>query len=305
MGRKIVIVLLLVAASFTATSQGAGVRGLLPDLSDLPGWQLARDPAVYSGDQLFDLIDGGADLFFEYHFQSVVSAVYSDTKGNKLQVEIYQMDSDSSAYGIFSSIYNSSEVKNASGCLTVEDAHYVSVFKGRYYINIAWILKTEAKPEALSDFAGEIVQNIDDTWQLPFLVRQAQGIPHRGIPVFFMGNIALSNVYYFDYKDPFQVEQGVVLKDDKSLKIIFLYSNKEVSAAVFSRLHDFIEGSKRFSQREMIYQGYTCLDNKGNRLAFRQGSGYIAVTVALKSDVPLLPLMDEFDNGLEETLIAR
>ena len=37
-------------------------------MDELPGWKYPARPQVYAGDQLYDLIDGGADIYFEYGF---------------------------------------------------------------------------------------------------------------------------------------------------------------------------------------------------------------------------------------------
>jgi hypothetical protein len=300
--RKILLVLLLLLLATGAFPQDKSLRILLPGPSTVKDWQQSRAPESYAGDQLFDLVDGGADLFFEYHFIRVVSAAYAEQNGNKIQVEIYEMDSDSSAFGIFSSIYNTSDVGKSLGLFSVVNDQYISFVKDRYYVNIAWILRTDARPEALMNFALEIDRRIPGPGRLPVIVNDLQAIPRRGIPVYFLGNIALSNVYYFDYKDPFDIEQGVAFKDENTLKIIFLYSRKETSTAVFSNVHDFVEGSKRFRDRGMIYQGFTCYDNKGNRIVFRLGEGFIAVVVALKPEVQLMPVLDEFVNSIEVSL---
>jgi hypothetical protein len=300
--RKTAPAIFLILLSMTCFSQEISLRALLPESSAIRGWALSKEPETYTGDELFDLVDGGADLFFEYFFARVVSAAYIEPNGNKIQVEIYDMNSDSTAYGVFSSAYNSSDIRRDIGLYSVVNDQYITFVKDRYYVNIAWILTAEARPEALMSFARGVEKQIAGTSSHPSILDKLQDIPYSGIPIYFLGNIALSNVYYFDYKDPFDIEQGVAFKDDNTLKIIFLYSKKETSTAVFSNVHDFVEGSKRFSDRGMIYQGFTCYDNKGNRIVFRLGEGFIAVVVALKPEVQMMPLLDEFVNGIEVSL---
>jgi len=297
-----ILAILFTVMAFAVSAQSQALNKLLPPPVSIKGWALAREAEVYSGDQLFDLIDGGADLFFEYRFNAVVSAVYAGPSGNKIQVEVYDMSNDSAAYGIFSSIYGASETGRELGEYAVVKEQYVAFLKGHYYVNVAWILTSEPMPGALMNFASAVESQIAISGHLPALLSDLQTVPHRGIPVYFMGNIALSNVYYFDYKDQFAVEQGLAFRDGDVLKIVFQYSNKETSTAVFSNAHDFIEGSKRFHDRGMIYQGFTCYDNKGNRIVFRLGDGFIAVVVALKADVELMPVLDEFVNSIELSL---
>jgi hypothetical protein len=283
-------------------AQETRLHDLLPDPSELKGWHFSREAECYEGDKLFDLINGGADLFYEYAFVNVINAQYRKDNGSKIQLEIYEMDSDSSAYGIFSSIYYSSEVVTDIGLYSVINEQYISFVKGRYYVNIAWILRKDANLESLELFARNVERNIQQPGKLPSLLNAAKHVNRSGIPVYFRGNIALSNVYYFDYRDWFQIEQGVAFKDQRWLKLLFVYNDLDVAQDVFSGIKDFLENSRRFVDPGMIYQGYTCSDNKGNKLVFRLGEGFIIVVIALDPDVQLMPEQEEFYHQVESAL---
>lgn len=65
------------------------------------GWKITESAVVYKGDDLYFLIDGGADLFLEFGFKEVAAADYYK-ENSKLHVEIYEMESAERAWGIFS-----------------------------------------------------------------------------------------------------------------------------------------------------------------------------------------------------------
>jgi len=65
------------------------------------GWKINESAIVYKGDDLYFLIDGGADLFLEFGFKEVAAVDYSK-ENSKLHVEIYEMESAERAWGIFS-----------------------------------------------------------------------------------------------------------------------------------------------------------------------------------------------------------
>jgi len=290
---------ILVHQSFT---QEVSLASLLPDPAIMDGWQYSREPECFAGDKLFDLIDGAADLYFEYGFVKAVNVHYAESSGSKIQLEIYQMDSDSSAYGIFSSIFNSSDVEREIGLYSVTQDQYVAFVKDRYYVNIAWVLRKDARQESLQTLAREVEKNIPLIGGLPTSVRKVESIDHTGIPIYFKGNIALSNIYYFDFKDPFKVKQGVALQGNNVIKLILFYKDKESSMNIFTGAHDFIKSSKRFGDLGMIYQGFTCSDNKGNRLAFRLGQGYILTVVALNQEINLLTELEDFSFSVEKSI---
>jgi len=300
--RKWILAILLISSGLYLPAQTASLQSLLPRSAEIPGWQLTRDPELYSGDGLFDLIDGGADLFYEYRFKTVINTQYGENNGSKIQLEIYEMDSDTSAYGIFSSIYNSSDVNRHIGLFSAVNDQYIAFVKDRYYVNIAWVIRKDAKAESLLSFAMLVSDKISKKGKQPALVKALENIPHDGIPIYFRGNIALSNVYYIDFKDHFEISQGLALKAASTTKLIFAYQDREKVQAIFTGIHEFIDGSKRFRDPGMIYQGFTCFDNKGNRLVFRLGDGFITVMVAPSTDVQFMSQQEDFFNQVEQAL---
>ncbi len=68
--------------------------------SDLDGLIIGRT-TLFDGNSLWGLIDGGADIYLEYGFNSLL---FQDVELNdiRFRVEIYKMNSAESAFGIFS-----------------------------------------------------------------------------------------------------------------------------------------------------------------------------------------------------------
>jgi hypothetical protein len=66
------------------------------------GWQPSDSVHIFRGEDLYHLIDGGADVYFEYGFTWAASRRYASMAGNALGIEIYEMRNPESAYGIFS-----------------------------------------------------------------------------------------------------------------------------------------------------------------------------------------------------------
>ncbi len=72
----------------------------LPDESVMNGHQLSGQVKEYDGRKLFDLINGGGEVFFEYGYDTVFSARY--VKGESgITIQFYVMESPIAAYGIY------------------------------------------------------------------------------------------------------------------------------------------------------------------------------------------------------------
>jgi hypothetical protein len=77
---------------------GQGERSPLPRIS---GWTLTADSAVYDPTNLWDLIDGAAEVFLSYQFQELTVGSYADGKGYVVRAEIYRHGSPTMAFGMY------------------------------------------------------------------------------------------------------------------------------------------------------------------------------------------------------------
>jgi len=137
--KKIIPEILVIYCIFlVVNTSGQALDSLLPAPVDIPGWKISQQPKAYSGDQLFELIDGGADIYLEYGFNQVVSVQYTDPSLNNIQVEIYEMLDDAAAYGIFSITQQMSSWSQEFGEISAVSDDYISFLKSRYYISISW-----------------------------------------------------------------------------------------------------------------------------------------------------------------------
>jgi hypothetical protein len=275
------------------------ITGLLPSLEKLPGWKFSQSPEVFKGDDLFELIDGGADIYFEYGFSQVVSADYIDPGQNIIQAEIYEMSDAPAAYGIFSLMQQSSAWTAEYGQLTVITPDYIAFWKDKYYVIVSWSSINDPKSKSMDVLAGMINQNISGTGNYPELISKLIVSDPGQKLVYLHGNLALSNFYYFDYKDIFEITDGAACTTGSHHQIVFRYSDSPKALAVLANAKQAMISNKRFTDISMIYQGYTCKDNKGNQVLVRQDDRYILVLVSLQPGTSLTPLMDEVVQKLE------
>ena len=77
-----------------------GESALLPADNAVPGWKKAGTPRVFTQADLYGYIDGGAELFLEFGFDSLTSQKYRDG-ANEVAVEIYRMADPAAAAGVY------------------------------------------------------------------------------------------------------------------------------------------------------------------------------------------------------------
>lgn len=280
---------------------GQGIEKLIPSLADLEGWKMTADPQVYIGDDLFDLIDGGADLYLEYGFDRVIAAHYADPSSNNILVEIYEMTDASSAYGIFSIAQQAVEWSNQYGYLSAVKEDYISFWKSKYYVILSWSSRQHLDQPLLAMLANMVGQNIPDEGTYPDLLQAFQATDPGKRVVFLKGNLALSNFYYFDYKDIFKIKEALACSQGSHNRIVVRYPDQQKALEILSSAKQNVLSNKRFTDVTMAFQGFSCRDNKGNLILIRQIENYIAILVALDSSISLVPFMDEVTQKIENS----
>jgi hypothetical protein len=73
-----------------------------PGEGAVAGWTPVDALEVYDSETIFNLVDGQADFFFVYGFEQVAVRRYQNAEEIVLDVQIWQVTDDASAYGLFS-----------------------------------------------------------------------------------------------------------------------------------------------------------------------------------------------------------
>lgn len=280
---------------------GQELKQLLPSSDDLPGWKMNQQPLVYNGDDLFELIDGGADIYLEYGFTRVVSSQYADPSQNVILVEIYEMNDTAAAYGIFSLSQGKTGWKKAYGTDAAETADYICLWKGRYYIIISWLSRQTGNSDIFAQSADVIAGKIGSGAHYPTIVTSFGPVLHTGNTIYFRGNLGLSNFYYIDYKDVFQIKEGIAAISDGVYKVIIAYDDQVKATEVMQSAKQSISSNKRFTDIAVAYQGFRCRDNKGNVILARQTERYVILLISADKDNTMTAEMDAISQVIENS----
>lgn len=203
----------------------------------IDGWNRAVEEKVYDADNLWDLIDGAADLFLEYSFINLNFARYTDGGGVEVRAEIYKHKNKINAFGIYSQ-----ERDAAYKYLQIGGQGYivqgaVNFFAGNYYIKLSTIQKGEKAQNALLTIAEEFNKKfgIDNDFpsELALLPSKAKIVySEKYIPQNFLGYSFFKPVVTARYNAAapftlFVMEAGSAEDADKTLQELFNAVNKE------------------------------------------------------------------------------
>ncbi len=121
-----------VGGAFASAGQGSTFPALA-------GWRLAPPPgdSVYTPDNLWDIIDGAADLFLSYGFVDLRIGEYTDSAGTDVRVELYRHSSRQNAFGIYSQERNPGYHFIEIGTQGYVEGKVLNFLCGTYYVKMS------------------------------------------------------------------------------------------------------------------------------------------------------------------------
>jgi len=136
------------------------LRHLLPDESLLPGWELDVTPETAEGIQLYQLINGGAEIYMQAGFKRAILASYSDEKGKMINLEIFEMASPESARDIHRQKIGPNGKKVPVGVEAVLEDYYLNFHLGPFQITLSGYDAEQKTVQILLEMARMVVQRI-------------------------------------------------------------------------------------------------------------------------------------------------
>lgn len=116
-----------------AAAWGQG-RGLPPAADFAPGWSLG-EKLVFEKGNLYDFIDGGADLYLEFGFERILVQRYG--KGDaELTLEAYEMTDADAALGIYLMKCGAETPVADIPARNTGEAAQLTILKGRYFLHV-------------------------------------------------------------------------------------------------------------------------------------------------------------------------
>ena len=142
-----------------------------PDMQfpQIAGFKLTPGEKVYTPDNLFEIIDGAADVFLTYGFEELHTAEYSAPGIEYIRVEAYRHSSQANAFGMYAQ-----ERPEETKFLPIGGQGYLeegalNFYCGRYYIRLTTNDKGENVQLALQLIAQSIAEALHQEKTLPAL----------------------------------------------------------------------------------------------------------------------------------------
>ena len=180
----------------------------LPEGGGVNGWQKAGPVREFRGDDLFNHINGGAELFHEYGFETLFVQRYSN-QGDELTLELYRMESPKSAFGIY--LVKAGQETPSPGLPvrnTINNMQLTAV-KGVFFIRINSLDMQGRLRTQMEKLASSVVEKIPEKKNVSILNELPQDNLIEDSEMLFRGPIALEPVFTFGEGDIFLQERMI------------------------------------------------------------------------------------------------
>jgi hypothetical protein len=147
---------------------------LLPDT--IEGWRAQSPDQVYDKENIYEYLNGGAELYLSYTFQSLLNRTYTRPGQPNIIVDIFDMGRSGDAFGAFSHSRESVRADYGQGSEYYEG--FLLFWRDRYLVSIVASPETEASQQAIHILAGTISDSIGRDGNLPAVL---QRLPEAGL----------------------------------------------------------------------------------------------------------------------------
>jgi len=249
--RLVLLGLALVVCFVSSCRTGGGVAGLLkilPAEGGVAGWRMKGDSQVFAGQDLFTYIDGGADIYLEYGFRTVLVQDYQGPAGKTISAEIFEMANSDAAFGMYAFKKGSKGREVGGEGRGQMGDYYLNIWKGRFLITLTGFDSDSETLIGLEALARAAEARTGGSGDKP---RFLNTLPAKYVIKpslrYFRGPLGLNSVLPALSRDAPGFEEGAAADYDTGMSLIVLrYPGRGACRAAFERLRAALSDPARF-----------------------------------------------------------
>ncbi|MDY7035572.1 MAG: DUF6599 family protein [Thermodesulfobacteriota bacterium] len=213
------------------------LRILLPKNGEINGCEVNSDPQFFGPQNLWEYINGQAEMYLDYGFELVTTAEYTTLDGfRSMTIEIYRMRSPKHAFGIYAAERSPHDSFIKIGVQGYLSENALNFWKGDYYVKLASHHTSSETKKILIKLALDIDNKIEGSYYEPklfacFPESNRIKMSERFIPKNFLGMPFLRDGYRVDYE-----------REGSSYQVFLVRNGShDIAREVFRKYQDFLK----------------------------------------------------------------
>lgn len=198
---------------------------------------------TYGGDDLFFLINGGAELFIEYGFERVEARDFENSLTEKVHVEQYKMNDPKAAWGIYYLRAGKNPIQYIDNYYITYGVGYRMICKSQYYYVISGT-ECENFDRFIQVFINQVVDRIPVSDEI---LNNTKSGNYVG---FLNGPISLNNIFFMGSICPQGFAGGIYSYQSERLEIELNYLDEKETVQEFNNLIDKFKNSSKYQAVE-------------------------------------------------------
>ena len=205
---------------------------------EISGWKKSVKGTFYTPENLYEYINGGAELYRSYNFRQMLAQKYEKEELPEITMDIFDMGSSFNAFGVFS---HSREALDQSIAPDVESEYgsgLLTFWKGRFYVSIMAYPETEEKKKTVLALGRHIAGLIRESSQIPPIISKlpTENLVKESIR-YFQHYIWLNSHYFIS-------DQDILFIDKDTHAVLAKYKDKPDTGSYYVLLVAYPDTSK-------------------------------------------------------------
>ncbi|MCD4790431.1 MAG: hypothetical protein K8R37_10550 [Bacteroidales bacterium] len=273
------ILLLFLTESVIGQSE-INPQDFIPKENEIGNWIIKDSAQVYTAENLYEYKNTGADLYLEYGFKKVISGYYRNPLYNTIHVEIYEMENNEAAYGVFT-VNSSAKGKPVEfGNEGIQYDYYLHFWKGDYFVRVTVNNRKNGMMDTLLIFSEFVDDKIQSKSKKPQLVTSLDELNFQKVK-YIKGTIGLGNVYNFGHGTITGFNEGLIGKSEEKMIFVFGYKDDRSRREWYYSAKGKIQTYDDFSDYTDQENGFSANDKAGTPFCFKPYRKYLIVIKGL------------------------
>jgi len=238
--KKIIIISFLILFFIIfcySSNKSLNTNSLFPDIN---GLKKIGDPKTYIPSNLFEYINGAAELYISFNFQKLVTLSYEGEDKESLTIDIYNHSDLKNAFGIYAQEKPYEGNFLDIGVQGYYDRGILNFLKGSYYVKISSFGLGDKEESLIKKTAKKIADNLEGETTFPTIIKcfPDKAIienSQRYVSENFMGHSFLHSAFVADYK----------INNEKRKIFIIKTKNKKTADAMLEEYLNLAKSAKK------------------------------------------------------------